>query len=154
MADSVETTSSAPPATLGGVIPLLSVENLDASIAYYVEHLGFHLQLREHPTASVTRDRTSLMLVEGDQGKPGTWLWISTSDVDALYEELSGRGAHLRFPPTNYPWGSRECQVSDPDGHVLRFGADLRAGEPMGAWMDGNGRKWMPNAHGGWRAVE
>jgi len=154
MADSVETTSSAPPATLGGVIPLLRVENLDASIAYYVEQLGFHLQWRENPTASVTRDRTSLMLCEGDQGKPGTWLWISTSDVDALYEELGGRGAHLRFPPTNYPWGSRECQVSDPDGHVLRFGADLKTGEPMGAWMDGEGRKWMPKADGGWQAAE
>ncbi|HMI58717.1 MAG TPA: hypothetical protein VK511_11740, partial [Gemmatimonadaceae bacterium] len=61
---------------------------------------------------------------------------------------------HLRFPPTNYPWGSRECQVSDPDGHVLRFGADLKTGEPMGAWMDGEGRKWMPKADGGWQAAE
>ena len=154
MADSAEATSSAPPATLGGVIPLLRVENLEASIEYYVERLGFHLEWRADPVASVKRDRTSLMLSEGDQGRAGTWLWISTSDVDALYEELSGRGARLRSPPANYPWGSRECQISDTDGHVLRFGADIKAGEPMGAWMDGEGRRWMPKLDGGWQAAE
>lgn len=154
MAESAEVISPAPLATLGGVTPLLRVEDLDVSIAYYVERLGFHLQWRANPVASVARDRTALMLSEGDQGKPGTWLWISTSDVDALYEELAARGATLRFPPTNYPWGSRECQVSDPDGHVIRFGADLKAGEPDGPWLDGDGRRWMPKPGGGWSPAE
>jgi uncharacterized glyoxalase superfamily protein PhnB len=149
----VESTSSAP-ATLGGVTPLLRVDNLDASIVYYVERLGFHLEWRAGSVASVARDRTALMLSQGDQGKPGTWLWISTSDVDMLYAELERRGAKLRFPPTNYPWGSRECQVSDLDGHVLRFGADLKAGEPLGPWLDGEGRRWTPTKDGGWHAAE
>jgi hypothetical protein len=35
-------------------------------------------------TISVKRDRTSIMLCEGDQGNSGMWLWISTSNVDAL----------------------------------------------------------------------
>lgn len=153
MTDSVETTSSAP-ATLGSVIPLLRVENLEASITYYVQRLGFHLQWRADPVASVARDRTALMLSERDQGRSGTWLWISTSDVDALYGELRRRGAQLRSPPTNYPWGSRECQIGDPDGHVLRFGADLKYGEPMGAWLDGDGRRWMLSGDGGWQAVD
>jgi hypothetical protein len=74
--------------------------------------------------------------------------------VDALYEELRSRGALLRHPPTNYPWGSRECQISDPDGHVLRIAADLRPGEPMGEWLDGQGRRWLPLPDGGWRAGE
>jgi len=38
------------------------------------------------------------MLCEGDQGQPGTWLWISVSDVDALYAELEQRRARLRHP--------------------------------------------------------
>jgi len=141
-------------ATLGGIVPILRVADLEASVAYYVECLGFNVQWRADPVASVGRDGATLMLCAGDQGQAGTWVWGATSDVDALYEELRGRGARLRHPPTNYPWGSRECQVSDPDGHVLRFGADLRLGEPMGEWLDGDGRRWVPGPDGDWRAAE
>jgi catechol 2,3-dioxygenase-like lactoylglutathione lyase family enzyme len=141
-------------ATIGGAIPILRVTSLDASVAYYVAQLGFELQWRSDGMASVRRDRTSVMLCQGDQGCAGTWLWISTSDVEALYSELEARGARLRHPPANYPWGSRECQVTDLDGHVLRFGADLRDGEAMGEWLDGSGRRWLPLPGGGWRPAE
>jgi hypothetical protein len=94
------------------------------------------------------------MLSEGDQGHAGTWVWIAASDVDELYNEFESRGAILRHPPANYPWGSREFQVSDPDGHVLRFGADLTPGEPIGDWLDGKGRRWIAQADGSWLAEE
>ena len=148
------TTEAAPRPTLGGETPILRVDNLSASIAYYVNQLGFQLQWRSDPLASVVRDRASLMLSEGDQGNPGTWVWIAASHVDELYAELQARGARLRHPPTNYPWGSRECQVTDPDGHVLRFGAEVRPGEPMGEWLDGRGKRWLPQPDGAWRAVD
>lgn len=140
--------------TLGRITPILRVADLDASVAYYVERLGFSIQWRADPVASVGRDGAALMLCVGDQGQPGAWVWGPTSDVDALYAEFERRGARLRHPPTNYPWGSRECQVSDPDGHVLRFGADLLPGEPMGDWLDGDGRRWLPVSGGGWRLAE
>jgi catechol 2,3-dioxygenase-like lactoylglutathione lyase family enzyme len=139
---------------LGSAVPIFRVENLDRSVAYYVERLGFQLQWRSAPLASVRRGRTSIMLSEGDQGHPGTWVWIAAGDVDALYTELKARGARLRHPPTNYPWGSRECQVTDPDGHVLRFGAESRPGEPFGEWLDGDGRRWIPQPDGSWRGAE
>ena len=154
MPEPVGSTASPPRPTLGGVVPILRVERLDASIGYYVEQLGFQLQWRSGSVASVGRDRTSLMLSEGDQGHAGTWLWIAASDVDALYAELHARGARLRHPPANYPWGSRECQVTDPDGHVLRFGAESRPGEPIGEWLDGQGRRWLPQPDGAWRAAD
>jgi catechol 2,3-dioxygenase-like lactoylglutathione lyase family enzyme len=130
------------------------VTDLSASIDYYRDCLGLELQWRADPVASVGRDRAAVMLTADDQGHVGTWVWIATSDVDALYAEFAERGARLRHPPTNYPWGSRECQVSDPDGNVLRFGADLRAGEPMGEWLDGAGKRWVPLAEGRWRAAD
>lgn len=148
------TAGSPPAATVGGVTPILRVADLDASLAYYTGCLGFELQWRHDSTASVGRGRASLMLNQGGQGHAGTWVWIAASDADALYAELERRGARLRHPPTNYPWGSRECQVTDPDGHVLRFGADLRPGEPMGAWLDDDGRCWLPQPDGSWRAVD
>lgn len=139
---------------IGAAIPILRVADLDASVAYYVAQLGFELQWKDRGVASVTRDRASLMLCSGDQGHAGTWMWISASDVDDLYAEFQSRGARLRHPPANYPWGSRECQVTDLDGHVLRFGSDLRKGEPMGDWLDGDGRRWVAVSGGGWLAAE
>ena len=153
MPDSIGNTQVPTRATLGAVVPILRVASLESSIAYYVARLGFEVQWRSDPVASVQRDRTSVMLCEGDQGHAGTWLWIATTDVDALYAELASRGADLRHAPTNYPWGSRECQITDPDGHVLRFGADLRDGEPTGDWLDGDGRRWLPVPGGGWRSA-
>lgn len=141
-------------ASTGGAIPILRVTDLDASVAYYVAQMGFEEQWRSGLVASVRRDRTTLMLCEGDQGNPGTWVWIGADDVDALYAELLERGAHLRHPPANYPWGSRECQVTDLDGHVLRFGADLRPGEPTGDWLDDRGRRWLPEPGGGWHLAK
>jgi len=153
MPDPVDTTLVTPTATLGGVTPILRVADLDASVAYYVERLGFGLQWRTGPVASVGRDGASLMLCEGDQGSAGTWVWIAASDVDDLYAELRARGARLRHPPANYPWGSRECQITDPDGHVLRFGAESPPDAPAGEWLDGNGRRWLPQPDGSWRAA-
>lgn len=140
-------------AAVGPATPILRVAKLDASVAYYSDKLGFQLQWRADPVASVVRDRASIMLCEGGQGAEGTWMWIAAGDVDVLYAELQARGARLRHPPTNYPWGSRECQVMDLDGHVLRFGSDLRDGEPMGEWLDGSGKRWKPQPDGSWRAV-
>lgn len=154
MTRSTESATATPRATTGGATPILRVASVDASIEYYLTKLGFALEWRSGTVASVKRDRTSLMLCEGDQGHSGTWLWISASDVDVLYAELEARGATLRHAPANYPWGSRECQIADPDGHVLRFGADLRAGEPMGDWLDGAGKRWLPLPNGGWRAAD
>ncbi len=138
----------------GGVTPILRVASLDASLAWYVDVLGFAVQWREDGFASVGRGRASLMLCEGGQGHPGTWTYVGVSDADALHEELHARGAAIRHPPTNYPWGAREMQVSDPDGHVLRFGSDAVPGEPVGEWLDGEGVRWIPQPDGSWRAAE
>lgn len=140
--------------TVSGVVPILRVEKLEASLAYYSHQLGFDVHWRTGPMGSVRRGSTSIMLFEGDQGHPGTWLWIGTSDVDALYGEFQRRGARLRHPPTDYPWGSRECQISDLDGHVLRFASPSAPDARFGEWLDGQGRRWFPYADGSWRLVD
>ena len=139
------------PTILGGVFPILCVADLEASLRYYEAQLGFDIQWRSGTVASVQRDRAAIMLSQRDQGHPGTWLWIAVSDADAIYAELQARGARLRHAPANYPWGSRECQIMDLDDHVLRFGSDLRAGEPIGDWLDAAGQRWLPVAGGGWQ---
>ena len=71
----------------------------------------------------MTRDGASIYLSEGDQGQPGTWVWIGVEDVEPLHDEYKKTGALILQPPENYPW-AREMKVGDPDGHVLRFGSD------------------------------
>jgi predicted enzyme related to lactoylglutathione lyase len=118
----------------GSPVPILNVQNVPLSIAHYVEKLGFKKDWdwgTPPHFASVSRGKTYLYLCQDAQGQSGTWMWIPVPDVDALYEELKSRGATIRQPPTNFPWGSRELNIQDPDGHRLRFASDS-TGEPDG----------------------
>lgn len=137
--------------------PILRVSDLDASLAWYTGILGFTLDWRDddgNSFASVTRDRCNLFLASGDQGHPGSWMWIGVSDVDVLHQELLAKGARVRQAPVNFPWGSREMQLEDPDGNVLRLGSENKPGEPFGDWLDGQGVRWRREPEGGWTRVE
>jgi catechol 2,3-dioxygenase-like lactoylglutathione lyase family enzyme len=145
----------------GGVQPILRIDNLATSLDYYVRVLGFKVDFQEI-IASVSRGRCALLLVQGDQGHPGAWVWVGVSDVESLYVEYRRKGARIRQAPTNFLW-ALEMQVEDPDGNVLRFGCEPKAEEPFGPWLDMRGRlvgvedRWpldTVRAHGGltWRA--
>jgi len=108
------------------IVPILRVRSLKDSLRYYTEVLGFQPEWggeEASTAASVGRDGCSLMLCEGAQGQPGTWVWIGVEDIRPLYDLLSRRGATIRQKPENRPW-AYEMQVEDPDGHVLRFGSE------------------------------
>jgi predicted enzyme related to lactoylglutathione lyase len=104
--------------------PILSVASMSRSLQYYLDVLGFaNAEWGGDDFTCVTRDGASIYLSEGDQGQPGTWVWIGVGDVDALHEEYEAKGATILEPPQKYPW-ALEMKVGDPDGHVLRFGSD------------------------------
>jgi uncharacterized glyoxalase superfamily protein PhnB len=112
------------------VIPILSVRNLQASINYYLQVLGFAKDWETQALASVSRDGLAIMLCQGGQGHPGTWVWIGVEDAEELHRELVSRGAMIRQEPANYPW-ALEFRVEDPDGHVLRFGSEPKHDRPF-----------------------
>ena len=104
--------------------PILRVADMARSIAYYITVLGFrNAEWGGDDFTCVSRDNANIYLCQGDQGQPGTWVWIGVEDVEALHEELKAAGATILHPPQHYPW-AREMKVADPDGHVLRFGSD------------------------------
>jgi uncharacterized glyoxalase superfamily protein PhnB len=108
------------------VVPILNVKNFAAPMDYYVNRLGFSKKWDwgTPPTfGCVTRGKVEIFLCEGAQGQAGMWMSIFTGDVDALHEEYKQSGAIIRLPPTNMPWGTREMNVEDPDGHRLRMGS-------------------------------
>jgi catechol 2,3-dioxygenase-like lactoylglutathione lyase family enzyme len=133
-----------------GVTPILAVRSLPASIDYYVSVLGFQVDWHQPGImASVSRDRCGIFLCEGDQGNPGTWVWIGVEDTELLFEDYRIKGAKVRHPPTNYPW-AYEMQIEDPDGHVLRFGSEPKTDRPCGEWLDMRGDLWVMPASGDW----
>jgi catechol 2,3-dioxygenase-like lactoylglutathione lyase family enzyme len=108
--------------------PIFNVRDLQASLAYYREALGFRVDWTDGDPAdfgSVTRGHGTLFLCQGCQGTPGAWAMFFARDVDALYREMAKKSAKIRMPPRDMPWRTREMHVADLDGNVLRFGTGL-----------------------------
>jgi len=108
--------------------PILHVRSLRASQRYYRDALGFQIDW-EHGDppdfGAVSRGDAVLFMCQGCQGNPGSWTMIFTPSVDRLYQEISRKGAIIKQPPADMPWGMREMQVADPDGNVIRFGSAI-----------------------------
>ncbi len=142
----------------GGVTPVLRVSDALASVEYYTRALGFKVDFLfpspEEPFfASLSRGRCCLFLSQGDQGHPGSWVWIDGVDVEKVHDEFKASGAKIRNPPTNYSW-AMEMQVEDLDGNVLRIGSDPKKGEPVGDWLDMDGVRWRALPEGGYKRIE
>ena len=113
---------------LSPAVPILNVGDLQRSLRYYRDQLGFQVDW-EHGDppdfGSVTRGHTTIFLCEGCQGTPGGWMMVFARDVDDLHEDFSDRGAKIRMAPKDMPWDIREMHVSDLDGNVIRFGTGI-----------------------------
>jgi uncharacterized glyoxalase superfamily protein PhnB len=108
------------------MVPVLKVASLAASVDYYVDKLGFRKMWDwgdPATFASVRRDEVQIFLAQ-EEREGRTSLSIFVQDVDALYDDYRERGAAIRRPPTDLPWGTRSMDVDDPDGHSLRFSGD------------------------------
>jgi uncharacterized glyoxalase superfamily protein PhnB len=111
--------------TLHTVVPILNVRNVPDSIAYYVDVFGFERPWWWGEPATFGGVRTAggheVQFCQDGQGQRGTWFSVWVDDVDALHERLVAADADIRQEPTTFPWGVRELNVADPDGHRIRF---------------------------------
>ena len=107
-----------------GSQPILRVEDLKRSLAFYVDVLGFTpASWNTGDFTSISRDGAALYLCEGAQGRGAAWVWIGVEDAQQLYEECKDRAVKILMPPKNFPW-ALEMQIEDPDGNVLRLGSE------------------------------
>jgi len=65
---------------------------------------------------------------DGDDDTGAMWLslWLgSPADVDEAHARAVAQGVTVLWPPTDEPWGVRECRIMHPDGHVFRLSSGL-----------------------------
>jgi len=104
--------------------PILRVENMEASLRFYVGILGFkNADWGNSDFTSINRDSAVLYLCRGAQGRGGAWVWMGVEDAQKLHDQLKAQGVPVRMPLTNHSW-ALEFQVEDPDGNVLRLGSE------------------------------
>ena len=70
---------------------------------------------RPHARANVPDDSGHAHRVE----TAGLEIGFLVEDVDARHAQLSASGIRFLRGPTDIPWGTREAELADPDGHVL-----------------------------------
>ena len=66
-----------------------------------------------------------------DEDTGGVWMswWVKTpAEVDAAHALAVKQGVAVIWPPTDEPWGCRECRIVHPDGHTFRIAAQLSPG--------------------------
>jgi len=64
--------------------------------------------------------------LSGNDDTGGVWMswWLERpAEVDEVHELAMRLGVTVAKPPTDEPWGVRECQIIHPDGHIFRVSA-------------------------------
>ena len=127
-------------ATLERIYPFFIVKNLDESINFYNQKLGFETDLlipEDDPFfAIVSRDNVRILLkhITEDihpvpnhtQHEWARWdAFILVSDPDALFAEYQSRGLKFHEPLTDTDDGLRAFELKDYDGYALCFGKPL-----------------------------
>ena len=124
-------------ANLTYIMPCFIISDLNASVSFYVDKLGFEI-LYEGPDENpywtiVGRDNISIMLkAVAPEIKPipnrtrhewAPWdAYISAADPDVLFEEYRSNGVAFRQPIQNNSDDLRGFEIEDADGYVLFFG--------------------------------
>jgi catechol 2,3-dioxygenase-like lactoylglutathione lyase family enzyme len=117
---------------LSRIAPELPVANLQETIEYYQQRLGFllvnHLPSRDY--AILERDDVAIHLFrdEGHSHSP-VGIHIFTPDLEALHDELVQRGADLSQGILRKPWGNRDFRVNDNSGNEIKFTEPLSSSE-------------------------
>ena len=133
---------------LVSISPFFIVKNLRASVAYYVDRLGFQLDFEgpgDKPFyAGVTRDGIAIFLkaivpdvLPCPNHKRHPWArwdaYIITLDPDTLFDEFRQRGVSFVKELSFIDDGLWGFEITDADGYVLAFfrtrPADLTDGD-------------------------
>ena len=122
---------------LSEVSPSFTVNDLQRSLAWYQDVLGFSVDERWERDGkllgvSLRAGATTFMIGQDDWKKgrdrkkgEGFRLYCTTKqNVDAIARRIKARGGALDSEPADQPWGTRDFSLTDPDGFKLTIGSD------------------------------
>ena len=116
------------------------VKDVQRSIAFYTQTLGFNLDQQNLPAfgqvsignlkliLSGPRASGSRPMLDGRQQEPGGWnrIVLLVQDLPARIADLKKQGVHFRNEMQVGP-GGRQIQVEDPDGNPIELFEPARA---------------------------
>lgn len=113
-----------------GSATTFQVSNVDTSMAFYTQVLGFTERFRFGDYAGVEHGDVQIHL----SGPKSTnkrqigqsSLYVFCDDVDAYYEEVTQKGAQAQAAPRDYDYGMRDFVLEDPDGNLVAFGQESK----------------------------
>jgi catechol 2,3-dioxygenase-like lactoylglutathione lyase family enzyme len=118
------------------ISPCFIVSDVDQTIAFYRDKLGFEMRLREPERdpffGIIGRDGAQLLVKSDKDVSPlpnhkrhhyMRWdAFVYAPDPDALAAEFADHGTVFSAPLQDTHDGLRGFEVSDPDGYILFFG--------------------------------
>ena len=122
-------------APVGPVIPVLTYADVEAATAWLVEVLGFtervligpghRAQLSFGDGSLIVADTGAARAVPGADAVSAS-VMLRVEDARAVWERAGEHGAEVVDPPTDHPYGERQCSFRDPGGHLWTLTQTLR----------------------------
>ncbi len=113
------------------IMPILNVKDVDASVAFYHDKLGFNHDMSMKPEGQnvfsiVAWEREVVIGLGLDNGEPigapGVQFMLylpEDRDIDQFYADVKARGVTIIDELKDTYWGDRAFSVKDPDGYLL-----------------------------------
>jgi predicted enzyme related to lactoylglutathione lyase len=120
------------PVKLTAFAAVFTVSDVATAHRFYLDRLGFRSEftLGEPMTyAIIERDTVQLHLMpvaRAPEALGRSSIYVFAAGVDALHQELKGRGCAIEVPPQDFDYGMRETSVRDPDGNRITFGEEVK----------------------------
>jgi uncharacterized glyoxalase superfamily protein PhnB len=115
---------------LESIRPMLAVNNIDETVRFYRNILGFECANQMDGWAALSRDNVELMISLPNAHEPfekptftGS-IYFNTIDVDALWEQIKDK-TRIVYPIENFFYGMREFAIRDNNGYILQFGQEI-----------------------------
>ncbi len=114
----------APELAFARTMPVLDVADMERSLAFYRDMLGFEASTFGKPLGFAIVQRGTVTLADTPCVKPSPrWVtYIYVRDADAILAELQVRGVAVVEPIVDKFYNCRDFTIRDPDGHCLGIG--------------------------------
>ena len=109
------------------VIPVFHVKDVDTSVRFYHEVLGFSQSFRYGTYVGLKLGECELHICPpGDFGPRigGGNAYIICDEVDEYFIKIKAAGGKPKSEPADRMYGMRDFVIFDPDGNQLSFGCD------------------------------